>query len=191
MVRHIQCWQVKFKKATKIRSSPCSVLRVPVLKRIYNLTCCVYFLFRSDGLPTEPIILPTDRSFYLFQYKRDMCQKVANMQVRTTGHTVFWLFRWCTCVSSVELVWPPMNISKSSGHVKVIYTWFWSVYACKLVDSNLVCSVTPPWYIQCNRTIPSTWWCTRLMYQATNVTTSIVINILNSCRFFIMGEYRA
>lgn len=38
--------------------------------------CC-----RSDGLSTEPIILPTDKPFYLFQYKRDVCQKVANMQV--------------------------------------------------------------------------------------------------------------
>jgi len=38
--------------------------------------CC-----RSDALPTEPIVLPTDKPFYLFQYKRDMCQKVADMQV--------------------------------------------------------------------------------------------------------------
>ena len=37
--------------------------------------------FRSDALPTEPIVLPTDSAFYLFQYKRDKCQKVANMQV--------------------------------------------------------------------------------------------------------------
>jgi len=38
--------------------------------------------FRSDGLPTEAIVLPTDKPFYLFQYKRDVCQKVANMHVR-------------------------------------------------------------------------------------------------------------
>jgi hypothetical protein len=45
--------------------------------------CC-----RSDGMPTEAIVLPTDKPFYLFQYKRDVCQKVANMQV-----TEEWL-RW-------------------------------------------------------------------------------------------------
>ena len=46
------------------------------------------FCSRSDALPTEPIVLPTDSPFYLFQYKRDQCQKVANMQV-----TEEWL-RW-------------------------------------------------------------------------------------------------
>ncbi|KAH3701576.1 uncharacterized protein LOC127860098 isoform X2 [Dreissena polymorpha] len=39
------------------------------------------FCCRSDGMPTEAIILPTDKPFYLFQYKRDVCQKVANMHV--------------------------------------------------------------------------------------------------------------
>lgn len=38
--------------------------------------CC-----RNDGMPTEAIVLPTDKPFYLFQYKSDVCQKVANMQV--------------------------------------------------------------------------------------------------------------
>ncbi|XP_052803161.1 uncharacterized protein LOC128233501 [Mya arenaria] len=38
--------------------------------------CC-----RSDGMPTEAIVLPTDKPFYLFQYTRDVCQKVANMHV--------------------------------------------------------------------------------------------------------------
>lgn len=38
--------------------------------------CC-----RSDGMPTEPIVLPTDQPFYMFQGKREVCQKVANMQV--------------------------------------------------------------------------------------------------------------
>lgn len=45
-------------------------------------------LLRSDGLPTEPIILPTGKAFYLFQYKRDVCQKVANMQVRAFSTNV-------------------------------------------------------------------------------------------------------
>ncbi|XP_052803159.1 uncharacterized protein LOC128233500 [Mya arenaria] len=39
------------------------------------------FCCRSDGMPTEAIVLPTDTPFYLFQYKRDVCQKVVNMNV--------------------------------------------------------------------------------------------------------------
>ncbi|WAR05806.1 hypothetical protein MAR_021175 [Mya arenaria] len=45
---------------------------------------CVDVIFpnsRSDGMPTEAIVLPTDKPFYLFQYTRDVCQKVANMHV--------------------------------------------------------------------------------------------------------------
>lgn len=48
---------------------------------VYDEDTLQRFCCRSDGLPTEPIILPTDRPFYLFQYKRDVCQKVANMKV--------------------------------------------------------------------------------------------------------------
>ena len=48
----------------------------------------IYYCYRSDGMPTEAVVLPSDSPFYLFQYKRDMCQKVANMQVHEE-----WL-RW-------------------------------------------------------------------------------------------------
>ncbi|KAK3597977.1 hypothetical protein CHS0354_042329 [Potamilus streckersoni] len=37
--------------------------------------CC-----RNDGLPTEPIVLPSDRPFYLFQYTRG-CQIISGMNI--------------------------------------------------------------------------------------------------------------
>ncbi|KAK3585063.1 hypothetical protein CHS0354_004247 [Potamilus streckersoni] len=55
---------------------------------VYNEDTLQRYCCRSDGLPTAPIILPTDKPFYLFQYKRDVCQQVANMVV-----TEEWL-RW-------------------------------------------------------------------------------------------------
>lgn len=55
---------------------------------IYNEDTLQKYCCRNDGMPTEAIILPTDKPFYMFQYSRDVCQKVADMQV-----TEEWL-RW-------------------------------------------------------------------------------------------------
>jgi len=55
---------------------------------IYNRNTIIYYCCRNDAHPTNPIILPTDRPFYLMQNHPDGCQHVRNMQVQ--AEWVYW-----------------------------------------------------------------------------------------------------
>ena len=48
----------------------------------YNRNTRIDFCCRRDGFPTNKIILPRDRPFYLYRYGSDGCQRVTGMRYR-------------------------------------------------------------------------------------------------------------